>query len=111
METHVARFCEGKIIKRVGTYQATYDENVCNGASIYMKIDHEITISECKMHVFQITDGCTPALNSPMNWKYGGELTVGTILYKINITGLATLCYTESDGAPLQKPVFYFAQN
>jgi hypothetical protein len=46
-----------------------------------------------------------------MNWEYGGELTVGTTLYKINIAGLATLRYTESDGAPLQKPVFYCAES
>jgi hypothetical protein len=101
MEAHATRFCEETVIKGAGTYQAF----------IYIQTDHEISVSDCKMHLFQITNGCTPASNNPMNWKYGGELTVGTTLYKINIAGLATLRYTESDGAPLQKPVFYCAES
>jgi hypothetical protein len=111
MEAHATRFCEETAIKGAGTYQATYDKDVYNGAFIYIQTDHEISVSDCKMHLFQITNGCTPASNNPMNWKYGGELTVGTTLYKINIAGLATLRYTESDGAPLQKPVFYCAES
>jgi hypothetical protein len=110
MDTHATRFYERKINRRIGMYQATYDENVSNGAFIYMKTDHEISVSDRKMHLFQITNGCTPASNKPMDWKYGGELTVGTTLYKINIAGLATSRYTKSDGAPLQKPVFYGAE-
>jgi hypothetical protein len=111
IEAHATRFCEETVIKGAGTYQATYYKDVHNGAFIYVKTDHEISVSDCKMHLFQITNGCTPASNNPMNWKYEGELTVGTALYKINIAGLATLRYNESDGAPLQKPVFYCAES
>lgn len=106
MEEHATRFCDEQKITKAGTYEAYYDGESYNGAIIRVETDQTISAADCKYRLFQITNGCVPAKNNPMNWKYGGELTVGKSLYKINIIGLANGRWTGPDNSPLQKPLY-----
>lgn len=54
----------------------------------------------------RIIDGCVPASNNPMNWKYGGENNRDGTVFKINVDG-GRSCQRKvnGDGSPLQSVI------
>ncbi|KAF2735138.1 SGNH hydrolase [Polyplosphaeria fusca] len=103
MVGHVDKFCSEEVDgKERPDVEKKYQEDTYNGALLKIKSPHTISKDECKKRFMSIVDGCVPAENNKMNWKYGGDNSYDGTEYKINIAGSrSTNRRTEDDGGPM----------
>ncbi|KAK2761656.1 hypothetical protein FQN54_001484 [Arachnomyces sp. PD_36] len=80
-----------------------FETDTYDGAYLSLKSEGLVSLDGCKKNFYQIINGCVPAANNPMNWKFGGEYEVSGALYKINIAGPAVDRRTEADGGPMHN--------
>ncbi|CAI6311862.1 unnamed protein product [Periconia digitata] len=103
MASHVADFCDQVGGLDIANLEKGYATDTYNGAQLRISSTKKVSKEDCASRMGEIVNGCTPAANNPMNWKYGGENSQDETLFKISIdSGRSCQRKANQDGSPLQ---------